>query len=184
MPGAWGTSAGGPGSTHLVLASGATSPPLSMHPLEKHLSWEGSTGEERLCPGHSQHQPSDATQDVLPTSEDPPLAGAASSAHSSAVTLFHPAHAMSTHMDVERRTHVDPHVYFKCRNSAKVNRNTAAHTYSQDSHIYTHTQTHTLTQAHMDIHTLTHTPKHMQTPPHIHAPTHTHAYPGSAATQT
>ena len=185
MPGAWGTSAGGPVSSHLVLASGATSPSLSTHPLEKQLFWEGSTGEETLCPGHSQHQPSDGN-----TGQTPHLGRPAPGRSSffcpppPPVMLSRPAHATSTHMDMERRTHADPHVHFKCRNSAMVNLSTPAHTYSQDSHIYIHTQTHTLTQAHMDIHTLTHTPKHMQTPPHIHAPAHTQAYPGPAATQT
>lgn len=185
MPGAWGTSAGGPVSSHLVLASGATSPSLSTHPLEKQLFWESSTREETLCPGHSQHQPSDGN-----TGQTPHLGRPAPGRSSffcpppPPVMLSRPAHATSTHMDMERRTHADPHVHFKCRNSAMVNLSTPAHTYSQDSHIYIHTQTHTLTQAHMDIHTLTHTPKHMQTPPHIHAPAHTHAYPGPAATQT
>lgn len=118
-----------------------------------------------------------ATQDGLPTSEDPPLAGAASSAHSSAVTLFHSAHAMSTHMDVERRTHVDPHVYFKCRNSAKVNMNTAAHTYKTLT--YTHTLKHTLLHKHTWIYTLSHTHpstcKHPLTYTHPHTLTPTRA---------
>lgn len=95
------------------------------------------------------------------------------------VMLSHPAHATSTHMDMQRRTHADPHVHFKCRNSAAVHMSIPAHTYSQDSHIYTHTLKHTLSHKHTWIYTLSHTHpstcKHPLTYTHPHTLTPTQA---------
>lgn len=113
-----------------------------------------------------------ATQDRLPTSEDPPLAGATSSAHPLALTLFHPAHPTSTHVSMER-THANPHVYFKCRNCQGKHEHTCTHILTRLSHTHTHSNTHSHTSTHGYTHSHTHTQAHANTPSHTY--THTHS---------